>query len=264
MSIPKVIHYCWFGDKSLPESAEKCIQSWKKHCPDYEIKRWTEKDFDFSLNEYCYQAYQKKAWGFVPDYIRLWIIYNYGGIYLDTDVQIIKNFDPLLNFPAFAGFEYGTTGQEGKYLVNLGQGFGAEPHNPIIGEQMHFYDNIKFILDNKEVNRIPSPEYTTQVLETHGLVKTNDCIQNLGEIIIFPHDYFCPKSFADGIIRITKNTFSIHQFDSSWFSEEDQSKKNARWKAAQKYYKRLWPNRLIRKIFGDQNIEKLKKYIGRG
>lgn len=262
MSIPKIIHYCWLGGKELPDSAIKCIKSWKKYCPDYEIRRWDEHNFDISTNEFCNQAYQNKALGFAPDYIRLWIIYNYGGIYFDTDVQVIKNFDFLLSNHGFAGFEQGTT-NNGTFLVNFGQGFAAEPYNPVIKKHLELYDKMNFVLDDGSFNRIPSPEYTTKILEEFGLDRKQDCIQKLEEFTIYPHEYFCPKSFSDGMIKITKHTYSIHQFDASWFTPEDQKRKNERWKAAQNYYHRLWPNRVARKILGEEVIKRIKQLMGK-
>ena len=127
--IPKKIHYCWIGGNPLPELAIKCIESWKKYCPDYEIIEWNEKNYDFRKNQFMREAYDEKKWGFVPDYARLDIIYEHGGIYLDTDVEIIKPLDSLLKEQGFAGME-----QPG--IVALGLGFGAEPKLPLIKELM--------------------------------------------------------------------------------------------------------------------------------
>ena len=127
--IPKIIHYCWFGNGPIPEKDKKCINSWKKYCSDYKIIQWNEKNYDITKNKYMNQAYQQKKWGFVPDYARLDIIYTYGGIYLDTDVEIIKSFDSLLSNRGFAGFERPD-------YVNLGLGFGAEAENIIIKKML--------------------------------------------------------------------------------------------------------------------------------
>lgn len=257
--IPKIIHYCWFGGTPKPESVLKCINSWKKYCPDYEIREWTEADFDVSQNLYCQQAYEAKAWGFVPDYIRLWIIYNYGGIYLDTDVQILRNFDPLLKHQAFVGFEKDTNS-----YVNLGQGFGAEAGNRFIADNMHIYDNLTFLKDDGEYNRVPSPVYTTDVLIQYGLDRERDATQQLDSVTVFPSDYFCPKSFNSGIVEKTRNTFSIHHFDSSWFSEEQQQRKNKRWKDYQLQGAQYWirlPLRLAKQILGMEIYLKIRNTI---
>lgn len=254
MAIPKIIHYCWLGDKPLPENAKKCIRSWKKYCPDYEIRRWTEKDFDLNINTYTKQASEAKAWAFASDYIRLWIIYNYGGIYLDTDVQIIKNFDPLLNNTAFAG-------TEDTKFVALGLGFGAEAGNKIIAEHMQQYNDLVFTYEDGTYNKTPIPYYTTEVLKKHGFIPGKKEIQRLDNILIYPPEYFCPKDFETGITKLTKNTFSIHHFDASWYSEDEQAKKNKRWKAAKKDFILHIPNRLLRNIFGDKMYVRLKHLL---
>lgn len=253
MAIPKIIHYCWFGGAPKPESVLKCIDSWKKYCPDFEIREWTEKDFDVSQNLYTKQAYDAKAWGFVPDYIRLWIIYNHGGIYFDTDVQVLKSFDPLLMNKAFAGFEKNT----GNY-VNLGQGFGAEARNPIIAQNMHFYEGLLFLNADGTFNRVPSPEYTTKILQEHGLKREENVIQVLDNITIYSEDFFCPKSFSTGIIERTKNTYSIHHFDASWFTEKDQAEKKANWKKAKISFYLHWPCRLAQRILGMDRYLKIR------
>ena len=194
--IPKVIHYCWFGGGPKPRSVLKCIDSWKTYCPDYDIKEWTENDLNFALNQYAKEAYESKAWGFVPDYWRLWIIYNYGGIYFDTDVQIIRRLDVLLKLHAFAGMETNE-------FVNFGSGFGAEPKNDIIKEHMDLYEKLHFINEDGTLNRLPSPFYTTEIMKTHGFELGKEKIQKVGSFTVFPPEYFCPKSYATGITTIT-------------------------------------------------------------
>ena len=261
MAIPKIIHYCWFGNANKPQSVEKCISSWRKYCPDYEIKEWSEANFDVNQNQYCQQAYEEKAWGFVPDYIRLWIIYHEGGIYLDTDVQILKSFDSLLDNKAFAGFEYGTADKKDGYFVNFGQGFGAEPGNKIILNHMNMYNDLQYRLQNGEYNRVASPNYTTDILVKHGLERKQNKIQKLDGMTIYPTEYFCPKNFSTGVVKKTQNTYSIHHFDGSWYSEEEQRQREEWIKAARADYWRHWPNRFIRKVFGEELIEKIKQKI---
>ena len=256
--IPKIIHYCWFGGAPKPKSVLRCIDSWKKYCPDFEIREWTEKDFDITQNEYTRQAYEAKAWGFVPDYIRLWIIYNYGGIYLDTDVQVIRDLSPLCEHPAFAGFENATQ-------VNCGQGFGAEAGNPIIESHMKMYDDLQFLRDDGSYNTTPSPSYTTQVLREYGLHPDTQEIQNLGEMLIYPVEYFCPKNLVTGLTNVTAKTYSIHQFDASWYTEEQQAAKNKRWESVRrlerKHYITHIPNRVLMTILGRVRYEDLKKRL---
>lgn len=260
MAIPKVIHYCWLGGNPKPESVLKCISSWKKYCPDYEIREWNEDNLNLNSNLYTKQAYEAKAWGFVPDFLRLWIIYTYGGIYLDTDVQIVKSFDELLKYPAFAGFEKGTADEQGAY-INFGQGFGAEAYNIVIGSHMKIYEKLLYRLEDGTYNRVASPHYTTDVLEKYGLDRKKNEIQDLKHIIIFPDDYFCPKSFATGIVQKSSNTFSIHQFDGSWYSEDEQRERKKWEKEARRDYWVHMPNRIIRKVLGDKVVDNMKSYL---
>ena len=186
--IPKVIHYCWFGGAPKSKSVLRCIDSWKKYCPDYEIIEWNESNIDIEMNLYTKQAYEEKAWGFVPDYLRLWIVYTHGGIYLDTDVQVIRSFDGLLDNKAFGGFEAGSlkTG----LFVALGLGFGAEAGNEVIKEHMEQYDELLFLNPDGSKNKKPSPIYTTMLLSNYGLNRHSDVIQSCGEFTVYPTYYF--------------------------------------------------------------------------
>lgn len=211
--IPKKIHYCWFGGGELPEKDKRCIESWKKYCPDYEIIRWDESNYDISKCKYMKDAYDNKKWGFVPDYARLDIIYNEGGIYLDTDVEVIKCFDDLLNLTGFMGFE------NEKY-VNLGSGFGAEKENHIIKRLRDVYDSKTFINADGTLNLIASPKYSTTILEKEGL-KRNNITQELKGIKVFSSDYLSPLGFNDGVLRCTNHTYSIHWFNMSWKEKDE-------------------------------------------
>lgn len=214
--IPKIIHYCWVGRSPKPESVLYCIESWRKYCPDYTIIEWNEDNYDFTKNKYMKQAYEKRKWGFVPDYARLDIVYNYGGIYLDTDVEIISNIDHLLDNVAFMGFE--NTG-DGKYFVNCGQGFGAVPNNEVIGLMRDNYDDLEFIEKDGTLNMLPSPNYTTKILKGLGL-KPNNKQQKVRDITIYSSDLMCPKNFRTGKIKLSACTVSIHHFTASWLDEE--------------------------------------------
>ena len=210
--IPKIIHYCWVGKNPKPQSVLYCIESWKKFCPDYEIKEWNESNYDFSKNLYMKQAYEAGKWGFVPDYARLDIVYQYGGIYLDTDVEIIKGFDTLLNQTAFMGFE--NTG-DGEFFVNCGHGFGAEAHNEVIRQVRDFYKHVSFLNEDGTFNLLASPYFTTQSLRKLGLKQENQD-QELPGIMIYASDVLCPKNFRTGKMKITSRTVSIHHFTASW------------------------------------------------
>ena len=216
--IPKVIHYCWFGKNKIPEQFQKYIDTWKQWCPDYQIVEWNESNYDIEKNVYMKTAYEQKRWGFVPDYARLDIIYNHGGIYLDTDVEICKSFDDLLNANFFCGFQR-------NFFVALGLGFGAVKHNAIIKEFRNFYDDLEF-------NLTPSPSYQTKVLKKHGLV-CNNTFQNLGNgAFVYPTDFFDPQGFPSGIIRKTENTHSIHHYSETWV--DDKSKNMERYSELKK------------------------------
>lgn len=214
--IPKIIHYCWVGQQPKPKSVLYCIESWKKYCPDYEIREWNETNYDFTKIKYMQQAYLAQKWGFVPDYARLDIIYEHGGIYFDTDVELRANLDGILGKEAFFGFE---SSIEEKFYINCGQGFGASPHNETVRKLRDSYLEYSFQYPDGTLNLTPSPHLNTLVLENLGL-KRNNKSQIVGEAYIYPSDYFCPKCFENGKITITSNTMSIHHFTASWMDEE--------------------------------------------
>lgn len=215
-SIPKIIHYCWIGSAEKPASVLYCIDSWKKFCPDYEIREWNETNYDFGKNLYMKQAYEAKKWGFVPDYARLDIIYQYGGIYLDTDVELIRSLDDLLNSDSFFGFE--DTG-EGDFFVACGLSFGAKPHNELIKKLRDYYDTITFINKDGSLNLLPAPRHNATVFKNYG-VKMDNVFQNHEGNMFYPSEYFCPKVFKTGKTVITKRTHSIHHFSASWMDEK--------------------------------------------
>lgn len=211
--IPKVIHYCWFGKNPLPELAQKCIASWEKFCPDYEIIEWNESNVDITQCKYMEDAYKEKKWGFVSDYARNKIIYENGGFYLDTDVEIIKPLDELLSHQAILGFESETQ-------IAAGLIIASEKGNGVIKEMYELYHNLSFYNDDGSLNLTPSPVYNTAVLVKHGLIP-NNTLQTVENITVFPTEYFCPKDFYTGIITITPNTYAIHHYDASWHSERE-------------------------------------------
>lgn len=219
MSIPKIIHYCWVGGAPKPQSVVYCIESWKRFCPDYEIREWNETNYDFTKNEYMRQAYEAKKWGFVPDYARLDIIYEHGGIYLDIDVEMVRSFDELLCHEGFFGFE--DTG-EGSFFVNCGSGFGAQKHNRLIKALRDCYIPLNFINHNGMPDLTPSPVLNATVFANYGVKMNNDCQQIDGNVF-YPAEYFCPKIFNTGKLRLTKKTFSMHHFSASWMDDNIRS-----------------------------------------
>jgi len=210
--IPKIIHYCWFGGNPISELGEKCIASWKKYCPEYEIIRWDESNFDISCNQYVKEAYEAKRWAFVTDYIRLHVVYNNGGIYLDTDVELLKSFDDLLGYSGFMGFE-------NERNINTGLGFGAVKNNNIIYEIMNDYKKIPFIKEDGRFDLTPCPQRNTKILARKGL-KLNNTRQIIEDVVFLPTIYLSPKDFESGKIIVTEKTFSIHHFNASWHTEQ--------------------------------------------
>ena len=210
--IPKKIHYFWIGGNPKPESVLYCIDSWKKYCPDYEIIEWNESNYDFTKNEYMRQAYEAKKWGFVPDYARLDVIYQYGGIYLDTDVEIIRPLGSLLCNKAFMGIEKTT---EKKHYVACGLGFGAEPGNSLIRRMMAEYDSISFYREDGTLNLLPSPQYNTKTMERYGF-SFEDQDQMIEDVMVYASDVLCPKMYCSSEMHLTERTVSIHHYDGSW------------------------------------------------
>ena len=211
MSIPKVIHYCWFGKAEMPKLTKKCIKSWEKYCPDYEIICHTEENFDITQNRYMREAFEAKKWAFVSDYARLKIIYDNGGIYLDTDVELIKPIDELLKNKGFMGFDE-------KGIVATGLGFGAEKGNEIIGEFLKDYDNLPFVMTDGSYDLTPCPDRNTEALKRLGMdvdIKN----QTFMDVEFLPCDYLCPMDYYTGKKNITQNTYSIHHYSASWTSD---------------------------------------------
>jgi polysaccharide pyruvyl transferase WcaK-like protein len=213
--IPKIIHYCWVGGNPKPQSVLYCIESWKRCCPDYEIREWNETNYDFTKNEYMRQAYEAKKWGFVPDYARLDIVYEHGGIYLDTDVEMVRSFDDLLEHDSFFGFE--DTG-DGEYFVACGLGFGAAKRNPLLKELRDYYDPISFLNQDGTLDLTPAPRHNTPIFAQYGIRMDNKLQEKDGNMF-YPAEYFCPKIFKTGKLKQTKNTYSIHHFSASWMDD---------------------------------------------
>ena len=250
MAIPKKIHYCWLGRNPKPKSVLKCIESWKKFCPDYEIIEWNEDNLDISSHLYSRQAYEAKAWAFATDYFRLWIVYTHGGIYLDTDVEIIKPLDPLLKNKAFMGFE-------NEEMLNTGLGFGAEAGSAFLAENMKAYDSIAFCNEDGTYNRRPAPEYSTEVAKCYSLTKDDGKIQQVLDLTCYPREYFSPKDYFTGRLHVTKNTYSIHHYDSTWFTPEEQVQRKRDLVVARLRYITLIPRSLAEKILGTKRYKSM-------
>lgn len=205
--IPKKIHYCWFGGNEIPQQNCIWMETWRKHCPDYEIIEWNERNYDVTKNQYMYDAYKTKKWGFVSDYARLDIIYHYGGIYLDTDVEIIRSLDELLYQNAFAGVD-------SSRQISTGLGFGAVPYFHIIKDLLESYDDMEFDVNNM----VACPTLNEQVFRKYNFVK-NGNYQNLDGMTIYPEKVLSGKNSYTRIIEPTEHTFAIHHYDGSWGTE---------------------------------------------
>lgn len=208
--IPKVIHYCWFGSNEKPDSVQKCINSWKKYCPDYEIREWNESNYDVNVNAFSGGAYERKKYAFVTDIARLAIVYEHGGFYLDTDVELVRSLDPLAEEKAFFAFE------KSEYVAT-GLGFGAQAGNALVYENLRAYDGKEFIRPDGSLNLEGCPRVTTAVLEKHGLVR-NNLTQKIGETKILAPDFFDPFDPVTGVMKKTGNTYAVHWYGQTWAS----------------------------------------------
>ena len=211
--ITKKIHYCWFGGNPMPVLVLKCIESWKEFCPDYEIIKWDESNYDYTKHPYMYEAYKAKKWSFVSDYARLDIICEYGGIYLDTDVELIKKLDPLLDCEGFVGFS------NDKELIATGLGFAFVKGQKMIMQMLAVYDDLLFLNPDGSYNLQCCPYYNSLPFIKHGL-KLDNTFQIINDVYVYPNDYLCPISGVRGYLEITDNTYSIHHFTALWFDKK--------------------------------------------
>lgn len=208
--IPKVIHYCWFGRKELPPLAKKCIASWHKFLPDYKIKEWNEDNFDINCIPYTTQAYKHKKYAFVSDYARFKILYEHGGIYFDTDVEVIKPLSDIVEKGAFFGLE-----NESYFACNPGLGYACEPKFHLLKSMLDMYAKMQFETASGELNKKTVVEHFSKMLISKGLQPKPGIIEFEGAKF-YPAEYFCPKPSEFGKIQITKNTRTIHHYAASW------------------------------------------------
>lgn len=213
MTIPRIIHYCWFGGKPKPPLAEKCIASWKKFCPDYEIREWNEDNFDLSTAPaYVHQAYEAGRWAFVTDYVRLVALVKMGGVYMDTDVEVVKPLDAYLQHEAFAGFESVDRVQTGL--------LACRPDFPLFREFLSHYDTAQFLLPDGTQDTTTNVEVLTRLCVARGL-QLNNCYQVVDGLAVYPREYFCPVDFETEKLKRTRKTVTIHWFCASWQTEEE-------------------------------------------
>ncbi len=232
--IPKIIHYCWFGKKPLPKSVKKCIESWKKFCPGYKIVEWNEDNFDINCCQFIKDAYERKAWAFVSDFARLKIIHENGGIYLDTDVEVIRNLDELLGQSCFFAR------QQDRGYIGTGLGFGATKGHPTIKKLIDEYQKIDFKSASPE--QIACPIIASNLLDKGTPPKQSDQIEYRDKYCIYSPEYFDPISHGDTEILLSEKSFSIHHYTASWTSRTNRFK------------------RYISNSIGQATINRLKQY----
>ena len=240
--IPKIIHYCWFGGRPLDKLGLNCLKSWKKYFPDYEIREWNEGNFDFTGCRYAEEAYKAKKWAFVSDYVRFKILYEYGGVYFDTDVEVIKSFDDILSKGNYMGCE------RSGCSVAPGLGIAVNPGLGIIKEIIEDYEQSSFVKADGTYDLTTIVERTTRILKKHGLDNT-DKIQTIAELKIYPPEYFCPINMETGKLTITPNTYSIHRFAGSWEKKSNKFRGNV--------------YRLINRFLGKRAARLLRRILGR-
>lgn len=241
IKIPKIIHYCWFGEKEKPEIVQKCIKSWKQYLSDYEFIEWNEQNFDVSCNSYVREAYQARKFAFVSDYVRVYALYNQGGIYLDTDVEVFKPFDDLLHHESFWGFE-----QENYIATST---IGAKKGNQLIKLFLNSYNEKNFIKEDGSYNDLTNVAIVTGLLKNIGL-KMNGQIQEIkGHGTFYPQSYFSPFDYINCRKFITENTYTMHHFYKSWLPLKSRLKSNIKTLAA--------------KVIGGENIAKIRKKVSR-
>jgi len=208
--MPKVIHYCWFGGGPLPQLAQACLASWRTQCPDYEIRRWDETNLDVQQCRFSREAIAAGAWAFVSDWARVRIVHDHGGIYLDTDVELVQPLDDLLHWQAFFGFQHDGT-------VNTGLGFGAEQGHRVVAALLAGYETTSFVGTDGCPVKTPCPERDSVVFEQFGF-RLDGSFQDQEGVAVLPPEYLCPKSFESGRVTLTPLTHAIHHFHASWHS----------------------------------------------
>lgn len=221
--IPKIIHYCWFGGKPLPDSAKKCIASWRKFLPDYEIKEWNESNFDVNCIKYTREAYRLKKYAFVSDYARFFILYKYGGLYFDIDVEVIRNMDDIISRGPFMGREaqpvesetepkYNNTAVKG---TNPGLGLGVAPGLDLYKNIVEWYNAHHFTTWNGKFTGTVV-DIVSKILSTMPIKMFDNGVLYVGGVYIYPPEYFCPKNYFTGEIHLTDNTRCIHHYTATW------------------------------------------------
>lgn len=247
----KIIHYCWFGPKEIPEKEKKCIESWKKILPDYELMFWNESNSNLSENNFVKQAYESKNYAFVSDYIRTKVLYEYGGLYLDTDLELFSEFPKILEKnKCFLGFE--TRYQLGTAIMYF------TPKHSIIKKFMNFYETHDFKDNKGNVNTIANVSILTDILINEGLVLNNNSFQTILDIDIYPREFFYPKKISDTEFKFTKETIAVHRCSNSWMTDRERRRgKNPLWINFIRPMLRTLKSIGV-SVIGSENIQKLE------
>ena len=251
--IPRTIHYCWFGRNQKPKLAVRCMKSWKKYCRDFALIEWNEDNFDIEKAPlYVRQAYEAKKWAFVTDYVRLYALFYYGGIYMDTDVEVLKALEEFLHLKGFSGFE-------DESLVPTGIMASQKEHH-LIKEWLAEYESKQFILQDGSRNTETNVVAITRSMEKHGL-RLDNSLQTVEDFTFYPKDYFCPKSYYDGKIYKTGNTYTIHHFAGSWLSDEERKmdKERIAYLHRDKYLRPI--KTALQSVIGESKYKKMKEVI---
>jgi mannosyltransferase OCH1-like enzyme len=240
--IPKKIHYCWFGRGQKSELILRCIESWKKYCPDYEIIEWNEDNLDISSCDYAREAYEAKKWAFVSDYARLYALYSEGGVYLDTDVELLKPLDCFLEHEAFTGFEV----KDSPITAVM----GARESHPIIKMLLDYYDTAHFVNQDGSMNLLTNTHIITEYFIKQGVL-LNGKKQSITDMVIYPQIVFCPNNFSRIFDKPSKKTYAIHHFDQSW--------KNSKRNTSFLFKCRRYFVGLLRNLLGTETVENMSK-----
>lgn len=241
-TIPKIIHYCWFGNKEKPPLVQKCIQSWRDCLKDYEIIEWNESNTSLESNQYVKEAYKQEQYAFVSDYVRMQALYNMGGIYLDTDVEVFKSFNNLLINQSFFGFE------EKSFVAT--STFGAMKEHPIIKNMLDYYDGQSFIQKDGSYNQLTNVAVMTKMFEKIGMKRTGEQ-QYIEEMaVIYPQSYFSPYDYINCRLLQTEETYAVHHFYKSWLSPRQKAKGMAK--------------QAVVKLIGGNNLAYIRSIITKG
>lgn len=239
-NIPKIIHYCWFGGKEKPEIVKKCIQSWRKILNDYEIVEWNETNFDIQSNTFVQEAYEAGKFAFVSDYVRVYVLYNQGGIYLDTDVEVFQPFDKFLHHESFWGFE-----QENYIATST---IGARKGNKLISQFLDSYRSKSFLKEDGSFHELTNVAIVTKILEETGLKRDGSYQEIEGIGAFYPQTYFSPYDYINIRKFVTEETVALHHFYKSWLPPSVRMKSSLK--------------QLVAKCIGGNNIAKIRKIIG--